>query len=92
MRMSDLEPGWAVVTNDGHHLGTIKEVGQNYLLASRSGRGRDLHVPAAAIANVDRSTVYLNVDARAAAELGWEQPLRTDDEPTGSESDLHRHV
>lgn len=91
MRMSDLQPGWAVVTNDGHHLGTVKEVGQNFLLASRSGRG-GLYVPASAIANVDRSVVLLNVDARAAQELGWEQPPRSDDEPTGSESDLHRHV
>jgi hypothetical protein len=92
MRMADLGPGWEILTNDGLRLGTIKEVGQNYLLVARSGRGRDLYVPASAIAMVYPGSVHLNVDASAAAELGWEQPPRTGDDPTGSEADLHRHV
>lgn len=91
MRMSDLKPGWAVVTNDGRRLGTIREVGQNHLRTARPGGG-DLFVPASAIANVDGSVVYLNVAARAADAMGWEQAPRSDDEPTGAESDLHRHI
>jgi hypothetical protein len=40
--MTDLQPGWAVVGNDGRRLGTIKDVGQNYVLTSRGGRTADL--------------------------------------------------
>lgn len=92
MRMTDLRPGWAVITNDGHRLGTVKAVGQNHVLASRVGRGGDLYVPASAISNVAGSVVYLNVAAGAAEAMGWGQPPRSDDEPTGTESDLHRHI
>ena len=94
MRMTDLKPGWAVVGNDGQRLGTIREVGQHYVLASRAGRlGGGLYVPASAIANVDGAIVHLNVAKREAEQMGWEQPPRNDDHPeTTPESDLHRHV
>jgi hypothetical protein len=92
MRMTDLRPGWAVVGNDGGRLGTVKEVGQNYLLTSRRG-SRDLYVPASAIANVQRDTVHLSVAQRDAEQMGWEQPPRGDDTlETSRESDLRRHV
>ena len=91
MRMSDLKPGWAVVANDGHRLGTVKDVGQNHLLTSRMARG-DLFVPASAIANVEKEVVYLNVTAAAAEEMGWARAPRSADEPTGLEDDLHRHI
>ena len=42
MRMTDLKPGWTVLANDGHRLGTIRDVGQNYVLVSRAGRSSDL--------------------------------------------------
>ena len=93
MRMADLKPGWAVVGNDGGRVGTIRTVGQNYLLTSRSGLGSDIYVPASAIANVEREVVHLSVTQRTAAEMGWEQAPRDDDTPTESpESDLRRHV
>lgn len=92
MRMTDLKPGWAVVGNDGNRLGTIRDVGQNYVLASRVGRD-DLYVPATAIANVDDAVVYLNLAKREAEQMGWEQPPREEDPlETTRESDLHRHV
>jgi len=31
MRIADLQPGWDVVTNDGHRLGRIREIGQHFL-------------------------------------------------------------
>lgn len=90
--MTDLQPGWAVVGNDGRRLGTIKEVGQNYILTSRSGRAADLFVPVSAVANIDSGVVQLNLAQREAAGMGWQQAPRGDDElETTPESDLHRH-
>ncbi len=91
--MTDLKAGWAVITNDGRRLGTVKEVGQNYVLTSLAGRGRDIYVPASAIANVADAAVRLNVDLRDAQRMGWQQPPRGDDTlETSPEPDLHRHV
>jgi hypothetical protein len=93
MRMTDIKAGWAVVGNDGRRLGTVRDVGQNYVLASRGGLGGDLYVPASAIANVENEVVHLNLAKSQAEAMGWEQPPRGDDEPeTTSGSDLHRHV
>ena len=93
MRMTDLQPGWAVVGNDGRRLGTVKDVGQNYLLTSRGGLTADLYVPASAIANVQDEVVHLSLPHPEASRMGWEQPPRTDDGlETTPQSDLHRHV
>lgn len=93
MRMTDLKAGWAVVANDSRSLGSVKEVGQNYILMSTRGFAADLYVPASAIANIENKVVHLNVAQRDAARMGWEQPPRADDElETTSESDLHRHI
>jgi hypothetical protein len=93
MRMTDLKPGWTVVGNDGLRVGTIRDVGQNYVVASRVAHFGELYVPASAIANVDDSVVYLNLAKREAEQMGWEQPPRDEDSlETKPESDLHRHV
>jgi hypothetical protein len=93
MRMTDLKAGWTVVANDGHLLGIVRDVGQNYVLVSRAGRSSDLFVPASAIANVDDAVVYLNLAKGEAEEMGWEQSPRDKDPlETTPESDLHRHV
>jgi len=93
MRMADLKPGWDVVGNDGHRVGKIREVGQNYLLTSMPGLAGDLYIPASAIANVEHEVIYLSVPQPDVAQMGWDQPPRDDDAPMSSpESDLHRHV
>lgn len=93
MRMTDLKHGWAVVGNDGRRLGTVKDVGQNYVLTSRGGRADDLYVPASAIANVRDETLHLNLTKHDAEEMGWEQAPRNEDAlATAPEGDLHRHV
>ena len=93
MRMAELKPGWAVVGNDGRRLGTVKDVGQNYVLTSRGGGGVDLYVPASAIANVRDQTVHLNLAKHEAEAMGWEQGPRDEDAlETGPLGDLHRHV
>lgn len=93
MRMADLQPGWAVVGNDGGRVGDVREVGQNYILTSRPGLASDIHIPASAIANVEDEVVHLSIAHRDVAEMGWEQPPRDDDSlSTTPEPDLHRHI
>jgi hypothetical protein len=93
MRMTDLKLGWAVMTNDGRQLGTVKEVGQNYVLTSLAGRAGEIYVPASAIANVADAAVHLSVALHDAQRMGWQQPPRGDDTlETSPEADLHRHV
>jgi hypothetical protein len=90
--MADLKPGWMVVGNDGVKVGTVREVGQNYILTS-TGLARNIYVPASAIANVEHEVVHLSVQHRDVAEMGWGQPPRNADAPaTSPETDLHRHV
>jgi len=93
MRMADLKAGWTVVGNDGRHVGSVREVGQNYLLASTGGLSANIYIPASAIGNVEHQTVHLNVAQRDVAGMGWGQPPRDEDVPeTSPEADLHRHV
>ena len=92
MRMTDLKAGWAVVGNDGHRLGTIREVSQNYLQVSTGALSGDLYIPASAIGNIEREVVHLNIAMRAAASMGWGQPPREEDVLGENEPDLHRHV
>ena len=93
MRMADLKPGWAVVGNDGRHVGSVRDVGQNYVLASTGAVTSNVYIPASAIANVEHETLHLSVAQRDVAGMGWGQPPRDDDSPLESpEGDLHRHV
>ncbi len=93
MRMTDLKPGWAVVSNDGGRLGTIREVGQNYVRTSQASPATDMYVPASAIANVADGVVHLNIALRDARSMGWQQPPRGDDTlETSPETDRDRHV
>ena len=50
MRIADLQPGWDVVTNDDHRIGTIEEVGQHYVKVGGGFFSANLYVPASAIA------------------------------------------
>ena len=92
MRMADLKPGWAVVGNDGKRVGSVRYVGQNYVLTV-DGLAGDLYVPASAIANVEHDVIHLSVPQHDVAQMGWEQAPRDDDSPdTSPETDLHRHI
>jgi len=94
MRIADLRPGWAVVTNDGHRLGHIKEVGQHFLLVSPGGLfSADLYVPSSAIGNVEADRVHLNLAHGEIDANGWQQPPRLpDDLHTGPERDTDREI
>jgi hypothetical protein len=91
--MADLKAGWTVLGNDGRRVGSVRDVGQNYVLASMGGLMGSVYIPASAIANVGDGVVHLNVAQRDVAGMGWEQPPRDEDAPmTSPESDLHRHI
>lgn len=51
MRMTDLKPGWAVVTNDGRRMGGMRQVGQHYVAVSGLHFSAAIYVPASAIAH-----------------------------------------
>jgi hypothetical protein len=93
MRIGDLKPGWDVVTNDGHRLGTIREVGQHFVEVSGGFFSAALYVPSSAITNVEHETVHLNVAAGEVDAMGWRQPPRLpDDLQTAPEQDADREI
>lgn len=93
MRMTDLRVGWTVVGNDGRRVGTVKGVGQNYIVTSRPGFAADLFVPASFVGNVEDEVIHLTVTQPDTEQIGWEQEPRDGDVPEGgADSDLHRHI
>lgn len=93
MRIADLRPGWDVVTNDGHRIGRIKEVGQHFVEVAGGLFSPTLYVPSSAIGNVEHETVHLSVAHREVEGMGWRQPPRLPDElQTGPERDVDREI
>lgn len=93
MRIADLKPGWPVLTNDGHRLGKIRDVGQHFVEVSGGRFFTSLYVPASAIANVEHETVHLNVATGEVDAMGWQSPPRTADElHTAPERDVDRDI
>ena len=93
MRITDLKPGWDVLTNDDHRLGTIQEVGQHYVKVSGGFFSSDIYVPSSAIANVESETVHLNLANSEIDAMGWHQPPRSPDElHTTREPDAEREI
>ena len=93
MRIGDLQPGWDVLTNDGHRLGRIKDVGQHFVEVSGGLFSASLFVPSSAIANVEPGTVHLGLARNQIDGMGWQQPPRTLDElKTGPERDVDRDI
>ena len=93
MRIADLKPGWDVVGNDDHRIGTIREVGQHYVKVSGGRFSADIYVPASAIAMVESETVHLNLANPEIEAMGWHQPPRSPDElQTTREPDAEREI
>ena len=93
MRIGDLKPGWDVLTNDGHRLGTIREVGQHFVEVRGRFGSSLLYVPSSAIANVEHEAVHLNVAAGEVDAMGWQQRPRLPDElHTAPERDVDREI
>ena len=93
MRIADLQPGWDVLTNDGHRLGRIKDVGQHFVEVSGGLFSSTLYVPASAIGNVEHHTVHLNLAHAEIDGTGWEQPPRSSDAlHSGPDRDADRDI
>ena len=93
MRIADLKPGWDVVTNDGHRLGRIHEVGQHFIEVPGGLFAGTLYVPSSAIGNIENETVHLNVAQGEVDSMGWQQPPRLpDDLLTAPERDADREI
>lgn len=93
MRIADLQPGWDVLTNDGHRLGRVKETGQHFLEVSGGLFSAPLFVPASAIGNVEGETVHLTLARDQVDSMGWQQKPRTSDElHTSPERDVDRDI
>ena len=93
MRIADLQPGWHVITNDGHRLGTVQEVGQHFIEVSGGYFSAALYIPSSAIANVEHETVHLNIANGEVDAMGWRQPPRLPDElQTAPERDVDREI
>lgn len=93
MRIADLKPGWDVLTNDGHRLGTVREVGQHFVEVSGGLFSSALYVPASAIGNVENETVYLNLAQGEVDSTGWSKRPRSSDElQTDDERDANRDI
>lgn len=93
MRIGDLQPGWDVLTNDGHRLGRIKAVGQHFVEVSPGHFAPTLYVPSSAIGNVEHETVHLNLAHGEVDATGWREPPRMpDDLRTGKEPDADRDI
>lgn len=93
MRIADLKPGWDVLTNDGHRLGRIKDVGQHFVEVSGGFFSADLYVPASAIGNVEHETVHLSIARGDVDGMGWQHPPRSSDElHTAPERDADREI
>jgi hypothetical protein len=93
MRIADLQPGWDVLTNDGHRLGRIKEVGQHFVEVSGGLFSSPLYVPSSAIGNIEHERVHLNLARGEVDATGWQEPPRIpDDLRTGREPDREREI
>jgi hypothetical protein len=68
------------VTNDGHRVGRIKEVGQHFVEVAGGLFSARLYVPSSAIGNVESETVHLSIAHREVDGMGWQQRPRTPDE------------
>jgi hypothetical protein len=93
MRIADLKPGWDVLTNDGHRLGRIRDVGQHFIEVSGGLFSTTLYVPSSAIGNVEHEAVHLNLAQGEVDATGWRQPPRLPDElHTGLEREADREI
>jgi hypothetical protein len=91
--MTDLKPGWDVLTNDGHRIGRIRDVRQHFVEVFAGHFSSPLYVPASAIANVEHEAVHLNVANGEVDAMGWREPPRSPDAlQTSPQRDADREI
>ncbi len=81
-----IQQGWDVYGSDGDKLGSVSEVGRNYVLVSKGFLFRkDIYIPLSAITDVSQDGVYLGVTKDQLENMGWDQaPM--EDATTGTAS------
>lgn len=83
-----LTEGLDVYASDGEHVGTINEVGENYVLVQKGMFfPRDVYIPTFAIDRVDETGAWINVAKNDIDAQGWDGPPSVD-----RRTDLDRDV
>src|SRR4051812_31889171 len=80
-----IQPGWDVYTRDEEHVGSIAEVGNNYLLVEKGLLfPKDIYVPLSAVTRASDERVILNITKPQVDSQAWDQPPSGDAYGTGS--------
>ena len=70
-----IQPGSDVYGSDDEKIGTVSEVGTNYIVVEKGWLfTTDLYIPTSAITQTQQDRVYLNVPKDQVAGMGWDQP------------------
>jgi uncharacterized protein (TIGR02271 family) len=70
-----IRTGWDVYGSDGQHLGSVGEIGDNYLLVQKGLIFvHDIFVPVSAVDRVEEEAVWLNVPKADVDTMGWDMP------------------
>lgn len=73
--MSNIQVGGDVYGSDGEKVGTIGDVGSNYLLVTKGFLfTKDIYIPPSAVSGIEQDRVYLNVAKDQIENMGWDQP------------------
>jgi uncharacterized protein (TIGR02271 family) len=84
--IDSIAQGWDLYGSDAEKIGTIEDIGPNYLLV-RKGLifTSDIYVPKSAVvrADADERTAYLDVSAYRIEDMGWTTPPDDDWRATG---------
>jgi hypothetical protein len=75
--LQTIEPGWEVVGSDDQKIGSVKEIGEGFVLVKQGLIfSKDIYIPTDAItaADLDRRTVVINIPKGAVENMGWSSP------------------
>ena len=75
MDVSRIQNGADVYGSDGDKVGSVSEVGPNYVLVTKGFLfTKDIYIPTSAITGVEADWVYTNVTKDQVEGMGWDQP------------------
>jgi hypothetical protein len=70
---TDIRDGMEVYGNDDEHLGTVAEVGNNYVLVQKGLIFvKDIYIPVSAIDRVGGDAIWLNIPKDQVESMGWD--------------------
>lgn len=73
--ISDIHGGWQVYDRDGAKVGTVYEVGPNFVLVQKGVFSTtNIYIPATAITSIADENVQLDVLEHEIKDLGWDAP------------------